>query len=60
MNVITSERNSLISETWAVLAAAKDLSDTSMQLICRRVIEGHLAGRTPREADAVAIRAYFR
>ncbi|MBM7488202.1 hypothetical protein ACVWWI_006247 [Bradyrhizobium sp. USDA 3686] len=43
MNVITSEHNSLISETWAVLAAAKDLSNTSIQLICRRVIEGHLA-----------------
>lgn len=50
---------SLISETWACWAAAKDLGDVSVQLTCKRIIEAHLAGKEPRLADAHVVRSYF-
>ncbi|MHC6156584.1 hypothetical protein ACVSQB_33010 [Bradyrhizobium elkanii] len=48
-----------MTEVWTVLAAARDLDDVPTQLIARRIVEMHLAGRMPREADVIVIRAYF-
>ncbi|MGY3584326.1 hypothetical protein ACVIGB_006616 [Bradyrhizobium sp. USDA 4341] len=60
MHTQNEDRAALISETWTVMAAARDLGDNVTLLICRRVIEMHLDGREPRMADVAVIAAYFR
>jgi hypothetical protein len=57
---IDAPRNTLINEAWTVLADAKDLNDMATAMIARRIIDDHLNGRTPRQADVQIITHYFR
>jgi hypothetical protein len=50
----------IISETWTVLMAARDLRDEDMAVVCIHVIECHFGGRMPTQTELDAIASYFR